>query len=795
MVPKKSEDDCESQVLFEFARKTSAGSAAAKPGPRFTTPFLVGMSMGGRRRLVRQDLDSATRRIVIKAGTTVLSRPDGQPAISRIANIVEQISQLRKEGKEVIFVASGAVGIGRQRLDRQRLLNSTLRTHAQGRGIQMGDHPAGACAAAGQLGLMALYDTLFGQFNIACSQVLVLASDFREEERRNTVAANIDALLRLGLVPILNENDAVGAPPDGKIFTDNDSLASLIASEVSADALLLLTDVDGVYDAPPSEPGSTLISEYAPQHTATVKIGALSAMGRGGMASKISAAQGAVDRGVRAVVIASGLRPNSVQNVMRGEVMGTIFNRRSDEPAPPPMSAALPLPPPAADKAAAAAAAAAGVEQMARECRDAGRALAALGTEGRVAILREIAAQLLAQAPAILAANARDIANGGSSLSKALAGRLKLSREKLSNLADGILSIAAQDEPLDRVLGETELAEGLVLQQRTAPIGALLIIFESRPDSMPQIVSLAVRSGNGLLLKGGKEAAESNAAIHRVLVDAIHVGSGGKVPRALVGLVTSRDQISDLLALDGLLDLCIPRGSNELVAHIKANTRIPVLGHGDGVCHVFVDEHADPALALRLVLDAKTDYPSACNAAETVLLHRKHLGTNVAADLLRGLAAAGVAVRAGPAAVAAGLLPASAACEALHTEYGDLTICVEVVDDVVAAVAHANAHGSSHTECIVTQDQANARYFLAAADSACVFHNASTRFADGFRFGLGAEVGISTSRIHARGPVGVEGLLTTKWRLVSSRGHVVGDFAGAQPKLKYTHVKTPLSKL
>ncbi len=250
--------------------------------------------------------------------------------------------------------------------------------------------------------------------------------------------------------------------------------------------------------------------------------------------------------------------------------------------------------------------------------------------------------------------------------------------------------------------------------------------------------------------------------------------------------MTSRGAIDDLLQLDDVIDLVIPRGSNALVAHIKSNTRIPVLGHADGVCHVFIHESADLAMAAAIAVDAKTDYPAACNAMETLLLHAPLVASGGAAGILAALRAAGVTLLGGPRAAAALSLPPA---ESLHAEYSNLTACVEIVDDVAAAIAHIHAHGSGHTECIVAADGSPAvGAFMAGVDAACVFHNASTRFADGFRFGLGAEVGISTSRLHARGPVGIEGLLTTRW-LLRGKGQVVAKDAGVQ----YTHARLPLN--
>lgn len=406
--------------------------------------------------------------------------------------------------------------------------------------------------------------------------------------------------------------------------------------------------------------------------------------------------------------------------------------------------------------------------ELATAVRQGGRELAVAGGAARSAALQRMADALLTEQPAILEANARDVAAAredvaAGRMTEALAARLPLDEEKLRTLAEGLRSLADRPDPVGRLTRKTRLGEGLVLEQRTVPIGTLLVIFESRPDALVQVAALAVRSGNGLLLKGGKEAAHSNRVLHDVLSRALH-----PLPSTALGLVENRAEVSALLALDGLIDLVIPRGSNALVRHVQDHTRIPVLGHADGVCHLFVDRQADPERALALALDSKLDYPAACNAMETLLVHRDYPDADA---LIAGLQAGGVTLRGGPEASARWGLPA---VEDFHTEYGDTVASVALVDDLDAAIEHIHRFGSGHTESIVTRDEEVAEAFLSRVDSASVFHDCSTRFADGFRYGLGAEVGISTSRIHARGPVGVEGLLTTRWTL-RGHGHTVGD--------------------
>lgn len=414
---------------------------------------------------------------------------------------------------------------------------------------------------------------------------------------------------------------------------------------------------------------------------------------------------------------------------------------------------------------------------MAVSCRSAATTLRAVVPKPtRARILSCLAAKLLSNQAEVLAANAADLADAAAhKTDENLVSRLKLTPEKLAVLAQGITQLSQQQDPLGEVLRRTEVAAGLNLEQIRVPLGVLLVIFESRPDALPQIAALSIFSGNGLILKGGKEASRSNAALHALVTAAIAEGSDGAVPADLVSLVTSRGDIASLLALDDCIDLVIPRGSGELVKSIQQNTRIPVMGHSEGICHVYLDAAAAGDKAVAVTVDAKVNYPAACNACETVLINtellaksynatcaKPYAGTaaaaaeavTVAEAVLAGLAAAGVKIWAGPAlpaAVSSNESNAAALAQyiagpaaTLKHEYGDRQITAELVPSLAAALAHIAANGSRHTECIVTEQQQTADAFLEAVDAACVFHNASTRFADGFRFGLGAEVGIST---------------------------------------------------
>ncbi|RLN80676.1 hypothetical protein BBJ28_00015750, partial [Nothophytophthora sp. Chile5] len=535
----------------------------------------------------------------------------------------------------------------------------------------------------------------------------------------------------------------------------------------------LLTDVEGLYNKPPTQPGAKVISLFRPENN-DFKIGEKSSMGRGGMGAKIEAAQSAIAQGVNAVVIASGFKYGVVTSILKGGSFGTLFVANPGVESADSMSA----------------------EEMANAAREGCRQLQALSSEERANILFRIADDLKSNSKTILQANKKDLAAAQkSAIDEGLLARLKLTEEKLDTLADGIRSIADAEDPIGRMLKRTELASGLILHQETASIGVLLVIFESRPDSLPQIAALALRSGNGLLLKGGKEALHSNAVLHRIIVNAVEEVTNGKVKKDVIGLVTSREEISDLLRLDEVIDLCIPRGSGSMVSFIKKNTRIPVLGHAEGVCHMYIHSQADVKKAIELAIDAKTDYPAACNALETLLIDEALVSNGQDKDILVSLEEADINLHIAPNAEKLGVATAkSRPTDSLSTEYGTKDLTIEVVSGVSAAVSHINEHSSGHTECIVTEDAAAAEQFQQTIDSACVFHNASTRFADGYRFGLGAEVGISTGRIHARGPVGVEGLLTTKWKLVSENGHTVSQFSSSKTDhpLKYTHKKLAL---
>ncbi len=418
---------------------------------------------------------------------------------------------------------------------------------------------------------------------------------------------------------------------------------------------------------------------------------------------------------------------------------------------------------------------------VAQQTRAAAQDLAGASTEVKNQALESIAQALEAAAPEILAANAKDCQIAQETgLASALYARLKLDATKLAGAIAGVRSVASLADPVGTVQLHRELDTGLELQRISCPLGVLGIIFEARPDAVMQISALAIKSGNGVMLKGGQEAIHSCQA----LVTAIQKGlAATPVAPEVVALLTSREETLALLNLDQYVNLIIPRGSNSFVRFVQENTRIPVLGHAEGICHLYIDQQVDIEQAVEVAVDSKIQYPAACNALETLLVHR-----DIASDYLPKAAEAlqknGVALR-GDAAVQE-MVSMTAATEAdWATEYGDLVLSIKIVEGLEDAIAHINTYGSGHTDAIMTSDDQAAAAFCTRVDAAGVFHNCSTRFADGFRYGFGAEVGISTQRMPPRGPVGLEGLITYKY-LLQGQGHIVATYAGdnAQP---FTH--------
>ena len=413
------------------------------------------------------------------------------------------------------------------------------------------------------------------------------------------------------------------------------------------------------------------------------------------------------------------------------------------------------------------------MEQIAQKAKTAAIKLAAADTDAKNQALAAVAQALENEKEALAAANQADLERSArEALAAPLLKRLRFDAAKIEEACLGLQSLIKLNDPVGATLGATELDDNLTLYRVSRPIGVIGVIFESRPDALVQISSLCLKSGNAVLLKGGREAAETN----RVLADIITRASlAAGMPEGWLSLMETRSDVAAMLGMDAYIDLIIPRGSNDFVRHIMDNTRIPVLGHADGICHVFIDREANPDMARRIAVDSKTQYVAVCNAAETILVHAAVAETLLPA-LKADLEARSVEIR-GCERTAAIIAASPATDEDWRTEYLDLVVSIRVVDSLGAAVDHINRYGSGHTDVIVTADRDRARRFMDHVDTADVFVNCSSRFSDGFRFGLGAEVGISTNKIHARGPVGLEGLLIYQWRLVGN-GQIVADYSG-----------------
>lgn len=392
--------------------------------------------------------------------------------------------------------------------------------------------------------------------------------------------------------------------------------------------------------------------------------------------------------------------------------------------------------------------------------------------------LEAIAQALMENKDEIFAANGKDLAAAqDNQVSDAILKRLKFNEAKLNDCIAGIKQLITLEDPIHKVLLDRQLDVGLELKRVSVPIGVIGVIFEARPDALVQISTLCLKSGNCAILKGGKETASTNKA----LFDVIHAAAiKAGLPKACLAQVEAHSEIDELLTCDGLVDLLIPRGSNKFVRYIMDHTKIPVMGHADGICAIYIDQDADRNKIIPLVIDAKTQYTAACNAVETVLVQRS-VAKEILPMLAKAFKEAGVTMH-GTAEVNE-IIPVELMSD-FHKEYLSMDVSLKLVKDVKEAVDHINQYGSHHTDAIITENNETAAYFMDMVDSAGVYQNASTRFADGFRYGFGAEVGISTSKIHARGPVGLEGLVTYKYKLYG-HGQIVGDYANGKKSFHF----------
>lgn len=395
-------------------------------------------------------------------------------------------------------------------------------------------------------------------------------------------------------------------------------------------------------------------------------------------------------------------------------------------------------------------------EDIAKQAKNASLEMAELTTEIKNQALLNIADAIEKNKEKIFEANKTDLEQAKDSVSLSVFNRLKLDENKMRDMIQGIRDVVKLEEPIGKTLLARQLDEGLNLYKVSCPIGVIGIIFEARPDVIAQISSLAIKSSNAVILKGGKESIDTNKTILGIINSVLD--NIKEFPKHALSQVFTHEDVAEMLKCDTYIDLIIPRGGNKLVKFIKENTKIPVLGHADGICHIYVDEGADFEIAKKVIIDAKTQYPSACNTVETLLINEKF---NRKDELLKELKNADITLVSNP--------------DTWAFEHGDKTLACKTVKDLDEAINHINTYGSGHTDCIITNNNANAQKFMQKVDSAGVYQNVSTRFADGFRYGFGAEVGISTNKTHARGPVGLEGLTIYKYKLIGN-GHIVKDY-------------------
>ena len=704
---------------------------------------------------------SGANKIVIKIGTSSLTDETYRLDPRKVRKFTEEIMELKKQNKEVILVTSGAIGAGIGRLN--------LKSRPKEMQLLQ------AAAAVGQNILMNTYDKYFSKYNQTIAQVLLTYEDFSNGQRYLNLRNTLITLLNSGVIPIINENDTTAV--DEIRVGDNDKLSALVASNLHADLLVILSDIDGLYTCDPKTSGDAKLISTVEDITPELEriCGNESSRGTGGMMTKIQAAKITMESGIPLIIVNGGEKA-VIRRVMSGEPIGTIFLPKKNEVRINPRNDLVDIemePQKIIEKAQAA--------------RKAAIKLANTPTEDKDKALLRMAESIKQNKNRILEANRKDVENANrEKLPKALVDRLKLDDSKIDDIARSLESVAGLEDPVGKTLSAIELDKGLELFKVSCPIGVIGVIFESRPEALVQIASLCLKSGNAVILKGGSEASNSNT----VLFDILQSSSQG-IPEGWMQLAETREDVKQMLELDNYIDLLVPRGSNKFVKYIQENTSIPVLGHSEGICHVYVDRDADLDMAVNICYDAKVQYPAACNAVETILVDKPIAGVFLP-KIADRLTKAGVKIKGCGETIKLLKNFKIDPVEDWHVEYLDLIVSMRIVDGVDEAINHINNYGSKHTDAIVTENSGTARRFLNFVDSSSVMHNASTRFSDGFRYGKGAEVGISTNKIHARGPVGLEGLVIYKYLLVG-KGHTVAEYIGPNAK-RFTHKTLNIQK-
>ena len=668
------------------------------------------------------------KRIAIKIGSNVLSRADGKLDITQMSALVEQIAGLYHKGYEIILVSSGAVAAGRGEIGADASLDEV---------------------SIGQAKLINRYYDFFREQGIRCGQVLTQKESFSTPKHYETQRHCMEVMLVHGVIPIVNENDTISITE--LMFTDNDELAGLMAEMMHADELVILSNVDGIYTGNPSDPASRLISEIRSGDRVEDYIqSSKSAEGRGGMASKAKVAMRIAEKGIP-VVIAHGRRPHILTDLMAGKAEVPCTRFIASSATNPPLDEA--------------------VRKLLEQAAGAVLAVQSL-SEGEVAaILEEVALRLKAQQAEILRANAEDLMRMEAANPKR--DRLQLTPARLAEIADEMLQVAHLPSPLQRTLAEWTRPNGMKIQKVSVPFGVVGIIYEARPNVTTDVFALCLKSGNVCVLKGGSDAQASNRALVALIQDVLRWR--GLDPAICTLLPPEREAAQALLQAEGLVDLVIPRGGKALIRSVREQSRIPVIETGAGVCHTYFDAAGDVEKGQRIILNAKTRRVSVCNALDCLLINRNRLV--VLPELCRPLADKQVVLYADKEAfsVLQGHYPKELLQPATDTSFGteflDYKMSIRTVGSLEEAVRHINRYGSRHSECIVSEDEAAIRRFEREVDAACVYANVATSFTDGAQFGFGAEIGISTQKLHARGPMALPELTTYKY-IISGNGQI-----------------------
>jgi len=665
--------------------------------------------------------------LVVKVGSNVLTRKNGTLDVTRLSAIVDQIADLREMGYEVVLVSSGAVASGRGELGNDTHLDSVEQRQLY--------------SAVGQAKLMNRYYEFFKEHQIAVGQILTTKENFRTEEQYMNQKNCLEIMLEKGVLPIVNENDTVSITE--LMFTDNDELSGLIATMCGAKALLLLSNIDGIYDGDPSNPGSSIIREVAAGRDISEYIQASkSSAGRGGMSSKAHTAQKMAASGID-VFIANGSREHILTNLISNpdSVLFTHFQPKDNSDGP------------SIDE----------VDALLDCARAASRTGSSMDKAAIDEVLLSVADSIFQNIPSLLEANARDLERMDPANPKY--DRLKLTEDRLAGIAQDMRNTAALPSPLDIVQQERTLPNGLHLRRMSVPFGVIGVIYEARPNVSFDVFCLCFKAGSACVLKGGSDARESNKAIVSLIRKVL--SDKGFDPNFATLLPASHEATEKLLTARDKVDILIPRGSRKLIDFVRQHASIPYIETGAGICHTYFDKDADLSMGAAIILNAKTRRVSVCNALDCLLVHKDRISD--LGELCKDLAGKSVVICADEPSYSAldGKYPADllqhATEESFGTEFLDYKMSIKTVASLEEAMEHIARFSSKHSECIVTDNRETAIKFQKGVDAACVYANAPTSFTDGAQFGLGAEIGISTQKLHARGPMALQEITTYKW--------------------------------